>query len=136
METARKFQDLIAWQLATELCDVVFEVTETGASARDKDFTDQIRRAARAAPPLIAEGFIRYVPKEFVRYLRMARGELGEVQNHLEFAKRRNYFADDQQIRAATLARRAMVVTSRLLKSKLPLLRAKKRSARTHRGTS
>src|SRR6059036_626384 len=72
MATARVFQDLIAWQLAMELCDVIFEMTGTGAAARDTDFQDQIRRAAKAAPPLIAEGFIRYTPDEFVRYLRMA----------------------------------------------------------------
>ena len=130
MATARVFQDLIAWQLAMELCDVIFEITETGPAASDADFQDQIRRAAKAAPPLIAEGFLRYTPDEFVRYLRMARGELGEVQSRLEFAKRRKYFSEEQQSRACSLARRAMAATSKLLKSKLPLLKRKKASSR------
>ena len=129
MATARVFQDLIAWQLSMELCDVIFEITETGIAARDTDFKDQIRRAAKAAPPLIAEGFIRYTPGEFVRCLRMARGELGEVQSRLEFARRHKYFSDEHQSQAGSLARRAMAATSKLLKSKLPLLKHKKRAS-------
>ena len=133
MATVRIFQDLIAWQLSMELCDVIMEITSTGPAARDTDFRDQIRRAAKAAPPLIAEGFIRYTPDEFVRYLRMARGELGEVQSRLEFARRNKYFSEEQQSRAGSLARRAMAATSKLLKSKLPLLKPKSRSSSTHR---
>jgi four helix bundle protein len=116
----RRFQDLIAWQLSVELCDVVFEITASGAGARDLEFQGQIRNAAKKTPALIAEGFLRFTPGEFIRYLRMARGELGEIQNHLEFARRRTYLTSDQFERASALSRRAMTATSRLLKSKLP----------------
>ena len=51
-------------------------MTESGKCLDDPEFCDQIRRASQNAAPLIAEGFIRFTPDEFVRYLRMARGEL------------------------------------------------------------
>jgi four helix bundle protein len=120
MAAARKFEDLIAWQLASQLCDVIFDITVSGPAARDFEFRNQIRNAAKKAPPLISEGFLRWTPGEFVRYLRMARGELGEVQNHLSFARRRRYCSEEDLARAEILARRAMAATTRLLQSKLP----------------
>jgi four helix bundle protein len=89
---------------------------------KDLEFRSQIRHADQKAPALIAEGFLRYTPGEFVRYLRMARSEIGEVQNHLDFARRRKYCSPEDIDRGSSLARRAMITTSRLLKSKLPLL--------------
>jgi four helix bundle protein len=119
----RRYEDLIAWQLSVELCDVVFDITEAGGASDDEEFRSQIRAAAQKAPALIAEGFIRYTPGEFVRYLRMARGELGEIQNHLRFARRHGYCEPEHLERAWSIARRAMITTSRLLKSKLSLLK-------------
>jgi four helix bundle protein len=119
MAGVRRFEDLIAWQLAMELSSVIHEVTETGAATRDPEFRGQIRDAAKKAPALIAEGFLRFTRREFVRYLRMARAELGEVQNHLEFARRRRLLTVEQLAEANPLAKRAMTATSRLLKSKL-----------------
>jgi four helix bundle protein len=105
-----------------EVCEAVHEITSHGRAAQDCTFQRQIRDAAKAAAPLIAEGFRRFTPAEFVRYLRMAAAEIAEVQTHLEFAHRQGYFSADEEARASTLAKRASVATIRLLKSKLPLL--------------
>ncbi len=120
MAGARTFQDLIAWQLASQLCDVVFDITASGRSSQDFEFRDQIRNAAKKAPALITEGFLRWTSPEFVRYLRMARGELGEIQNALAFARRHSYCSAKDLTRADILTRRAMAATTRLLQSKLP----------------
>src|SRR5690242_18684822 len=101
MPGVRRFEDLVAWQLANELCDLVYQLTEHDAAARDFEFRHQIRTASSKTAPLIAEGFIRYTSREFVRYLRMARAETGEVQSHLEKARRRAYFTPDQQARVS-----------------------------------
>jgi four helix bundle protein len=119
MAGVRRHQDLIAWQRCMELADVVFEITESGRSSKDFKFRDQIRDAAQSAAPLIAEGFVRFLPGDFVRYLRMARAEVAEVQSDLETGRRRNYFSEEQLTRACTVARRAMFLTTRLLQSKL-----------------
>jgi four helix bundle protein len=68
---------------------------------------------------LIAEGFVRYLPGDFARYLRMARAEIAEVQTDLDEARDRKYFSEEQQTRAVTVARRAMYLTTRLLVSRV-----------------
>jgi four helix bundle protein len=119
MSTARRFEDLAAWQFCREMEDVIFEITEAGPVKNDEEFRSQIRDAAKKAPPLVAEGFIRFVPKEFVRYLRMARGEIAEVQSRLHSGKSRKYFTTDQLARARPITNRAMGTTTNLLKAKL-----------------
>lgn len=54
----------------------------------DFELWDSLRRAARSAPRLIAEGFGRFGAREFGRYLTMARAELLELQNDLEDLRR------------------------------------------------
>jgi four helix bundle protein len=113
---AKQFQDLAAWQRCVELSDAVFRIT---ARVSERRFRDQIRGAAAAAPALIAEGFARYTPRDFAHYLRMARGELAEVQSHLVIGRARDYFTADEFETTSTTARRAMGTTTNLLKAKL-----------------
>jgi four helix bundle protein len=119
MGGVKRFEELIAWQRCRELSDVIFEITQTGPAARNREFQGQIRDAAQGAAPLIAEGFVRYLPGDFARYLRMARAEIAEVQSDLAEARDKKYFSDEQQTLASTVARRAMSLTTRLLVSKL-----------------
>ena len=56
---ARRFEDLVAWQLANRLKEEVFALTGSGHVTRDVKFCDQIRESARSAPRNIAEGFGR-----------------------------------------------------------------------------
>lgn len=119
MAGAKRPEELIAWQRCRQLSNVIFEITESGPAARNREFQQQIRHAAQSAAPLIAEGFVRYLPGDFARYLRMARAEIAEVQTDLDEARDRKYFSEEQEARALTVARRAMSLTTRLLASKL-----------------
>ena len=74
----RSHKDLIAWQRAYELKLQVYDLIRTGSITRDLDLKDQLQASASAAPRLIAEGFGRYYPSDFSRYLRLANGELKE----------------------------------------------------------
>jgi four helix bundle protein len=133
MAPVRRFEDLVAWQLCGQLAEVIARITERGPCTRDAEFCNQIRDAANAAAPLIAEGFLRFTPDEFVRYLRMARGELGEVQSRLYEGERRRYFTPAEISEARPLANRAMATTTNLLKSKLPLLQSQSNRRRARR---
>jgi len=119
MSTAHRFEDLAAWQFSREMEDVIFEITKKGRVTRDREFWNQIRDAASKAPPLIAEGFIRFKPRQFAYYLRMARGEIAEVQSKLASAKARKYFTEEELSRATQKTRRAMGTTTNLLKATL-----------------
>ncbi len=113
MTTARRPEELYAWQLCRELSDVVYEITEAGPCLKDPNSATRYGAAAEASAPLIAEGFLRFTPGEFVRYLRMARGEIAEVQSKLDSARTKGYFSADQQTRAEAIAQHAMAVTTR-----------------------
>lgn len=111
MATIQHHEDLVAWQLATELKEKVFEITERPAVARHGRFCDQIQRSSRSAPANIAEGFWRYRPRDNARFVRMALGSIGETANHLRDAWKEHYITDDEYRALATLARRALAVT-------------------------
>ena len=68
----------------------------TGPVSRDPDLCDQLERAARNAPRAVAEGFGRYLPADFIRYLRYANGEVKEVLDALQDAVDRRYVSPNR----------------------------------------
>ncbi len=113
---ARSFTELDAWQLANELKLGVYVLIRSGDAQRDFEFRDQIRNAAASAPRNIAEGFGRYLPRDFSQYLRIANGSLMETSNHLQDGCDRGYFkaADIEPLQ--TLARRASAAVTGLIR--------------------
>jgi len=57
--------------------------------------SDQIRRAAVLIPSNIAEGQARNSPKEFQRYLAIARGSKAELETQLLLCVRVGYFTEN-----------------------------------------
>jgi len=115
---AHDFRDLVAWQLSYELKCEVFAFTKTGPAARDFDYCDQVRDSSASAPRNIAEGFGRFRPREFARFLEFARASLAETQNHLIDGRDRGYLDDARYSRLMSLTRSALKVTTNLLLSK------------------
>ena len=114
---AKTFQELLAWQCCAALRDKVVAVCATPPLQRDLDFRNQLRRAACAAPRLIAEGFGRFGHTEFRRYLSMARAELMEVQNDLLDLETRRLVTPDCTEELKSLADSALRITTRLRSS-------------------
>jgi four helix bundle protein len=112
---ARRFQELVAWQLAHELKCEIFTCTSTGPAARDFDYKDQIRRAGASAPANIAEGFGRFRPRDFARFLEFACASLVEIENHLIDGRDRGYFDAALYGRLSNLRRAAHRATLNLL---------------------
>jgi four helix bundle protein len=112
---AKRYEDLVCWQLSYELQQAVFAITETGPVTRDLRFCDQIRESSRSATRNIAEGFGRFEPREFRRFLRIARGSLIETHNHLREGRDRGYLSIAQHGQLSSLATRAAGATSRLM---------------------
>lgn len=112
---AKDFTELICWQLATELKAGVHNMIARPAVAKDLNFCDQIRQSARSAPANIAEGFGRYDPPEFRRYLGIAVGSLKETQNHLRDALGLRYINLEECRELTHLARRARSATLALM---------------------
>jgi four helix bundle protein len=115
MTTAKRLEDLVAWQLAEALKEEVFRLTREERVVRDKWFCDQIQRSARSATANIAEGFGRYDPKPNANFVSIAKGSLEETRNHIYDGFRRNHFDIEQRDALLKLTRRALVATTRYL---------------------
>jgi four helix bundle protein len=113
--TVRRYQDLLAWQLADELKREVYELVDNSSARNDFNFRDQIMRSASSAPSNIAEGFGYYRHAEFGRHLRIAKSELPETHNHLGDGVDRHHWSPTQAKPIQDLADRAIAVSTRLL---------------------
>ena len=89
---AKHFRQLVAWQLAFELREQVLKLTKSGPASRDRRFSEQLNDSSRSVASNIAEGFGRYDPADFARFLSIARGSLDETENHLRDGVESNYF--------------------------------------------
>jgi four helix bundle protein len=113
----KKFQDIIAWQLSYQLKVRVDEFLARPEFRRRFKFADQLSDSVRSAPRNIAEGHMRgFKHKEFAQFLRIARGSLGEVLNHLVDARDQRLITDEELISAERLAKRAIKASTRLIR--------------------
>ena len=74
------FEELEVWKRSSRLCVEVYRLLE---GARNHCLTDQLFRAALSVPSNIAEGYERGSRKEFIRYLRIAKGSCAEMRTQL-----------------------------------------------------
>ena len=114
----RDFRDLVCWQLSDELkCEVV-AFTATGPASHDFKYRDQIRDSSASAPRDISDGFGRFRPREFARFLEYARASLMETQSSLIDGRDRGYLSMELHSRLYNLARAALRATTNLMLSK------------------
>jgi four helix bundle protein len=116
MKSAQRYQDLVCWQLADELEQLVFALTATGPVSKDFKFRDQIRDSSSSATRNMAEGFGRYWPSEFSNFLNIARGSLLETHNSAGAGLRKGYFNAADADRMQRLAWRSKKAATGLIR--------------------
>ena len=126
----RDFRELVCWRLSYELKCEVLAFIESGPASKDYKYRDQIKDSSSSAPSNIAEGFGRFRPGEFARYLEIARASLIETRNHLLDARDRGSLADPLYSRLQNLARAALKSTTNLMLAKKRDAERLKRSGR------
>lgn len=82
-KSRQSYRDLIAWQRAREFARQIYRLTGNFPKKETSGLTMQLRRAAVSIPSNIAEGKARYSSKEFVHFLRTARGSLAEAETQV-----------------------------------------------------
>jgi four helix bundle protein len=107
MAIAKRYQDLICWQLADELEKLVIELTEAGPASKDFKFRDQIRDSSSSATRNMAEGFGRFWPAEHANFLRIAKASLFETHSSARSGFNRGYFSEKDTDRMQRLCGRS-----------------------------
>lgn len=85
------YKDLTAWQKAFQLGLGVYRVSDVFPSEERFCLTSQIRRSAVSVASNIAEGYGRGSAKDYLRFLRTARGSLYEIETQMLFALELGY---------------------------------------------
>ena len=97
------FQDLLVWQRGIDLVESVYLASAGWPNSEMFGLVSQARRAAVSIPANIAEGHGRGSPKEFARFLAIARGSLRELETHLIIALRLKFLNQLEYDRTKTM---------------------------------
>jgi four helix bundle protein len=81
--TIKRFEDLEIWQQARELSKKIRGSAEKTSLGKDFSLKDQIFRSSGSVMDNIAEGFERDGKKEFINFLYIAKGSLGETRSQV-----------------------------------------------------
>lgn len=89
------FRELLVWQKSMDLAQEIYSIVKFFPNEEIYSLTSQVRRCVVSIPSNIAEGYGRQSLLEYIRFLRISRGSLNELQTQLELAFRFNYINEN-----------------------------------------
>lgn len=90
------YRDLTAWQKAFQLGLVIYRESATFPADERFGLISQVRRSAVSVSCNIAEGHGRGSARDYLGFLRTARGSLYEVDTQMLFAEELGYVAPER----------------------------------------
>lgn len=96
MSKIQRFEYLEAWKIARDITKEVYRITKNDSFIKDFGLRDQICRASVSIMSNIAEGFERDGNKEFINFLSIAKGSVGEVRSQLYAALDQSYISENE----------------------------------------
>jgi four helix bundle protein len=124
----QSFRDLVAWQKAMELVELVYRITGGFPAAERFGLTGQMRKAAVSVASNIAEGSRHRLPG-YIGRLMIALGEHAELETQAIVAERLGYLTQQQTSAFKGLAAEVGALTHGLQGS----LHARLKQVRKHR---
>ena len=91
-----RFQDLKIWQLAIQIANKLFNISDDLEEKRLYRFAEQLRASGMSMPNNIAEGSGSSSKKEFKQFLNMARRSTFENANILILLNRRKLLSEEK----------------------------------------
>jgi four helix bundle protein len=104
----RRFTQLRAWQACVAYKKAVYEICGVGPLATNLKKRAQLEDSVAGPPGHIAEGFGRFNPADFARFVVIARSSLMESQNHLLDLVDGKYIAESTRKELDSLAQAAL----------------------------
>jgi len=95
MGEIQSYRDLIAWQKSMDVCVAVHRKTARFPKEETYGLAQHARRSAVSVSSNIAEGWGRGAIVEFLRFLRIARGSLCELETQVCLAECLGYLSPD-----------------------------------------
>ncbi len=95
MSDIRCYKDIVAWQKAYELGKAIHALTKGFPDEEKYGITSQLRRASVSIASNIAEGYGRGTTPDYLRFLKIARGSIYEVDTQLQFSRDFEYAPPD-----------------------------------------
>ncbi len=112
------YRELIAWQLADQFkIEVIRLVESSPAVSRSYKYRDQLLSAATSVAANLVEGFLRFSPGEFRKFIDYAVASLSEAEIRLKDGIALRYFNEAECELALQLARRCLTASIRLKQS-------------------
>ena len=108
------FEKLEVWRKGSRLA---IDIYRAFSECRDFGFKDQICRAAVSVPSNTAEGYERNSPGDFIRFLNIAKGSIGELRTQLYIAKELDYLDKENFQDLLKRSREISAMLSGLIKS-------------------
>lgn len=108
-------RDLDVWRQAMQLAEEVFRLSKRFPPGEAYGLRSQLRRASASIACNIAEGHSRGTSREFVRFLRIARGSLAETMTLLDLSCRVGYLSREDISGPAALSERVGAMLTRLV---------------------
>ncbi|MBK9188901.1 MAG: four helix bundle protein [Phycisphaerales bacterium] len=115
--TIQSYRDLVAWQRARVLVRGVYELTAGLPASERFGLMSQMRRASIGVMSNIAEGYGRGSRQDYMRFLRIARGSLFELESQVVVSMDLGFFEQDQAQRLHALVEEVAKPLSGLLRA-------------------
>lgn len=115
MATFKNFEEIIAWQKARELNQLVSHYIDTGRFKTNFRLINQIEGSAGSIMDNIAEGFERSGNREFLQFLYISKGSCGEFRSQLYRAIDRKYITDEEFNQLYSLLKEVIIMLQKLI---------------------
>jgi four helix bundle protein len=116
MPEITSYRDLLAWQVAIDLVDLVYEITSAFPTSERFGLVQQMRRAAVSIPSNIAEGS-RHRTAGYINRIVISLGEHAELETQAIISERRRYLEPTKVSELNNLSTRVGQLAHGLLRS-------------------
>lgn len=116
MAGIRDYRDFDAWKLANEVRVRIHRITTRPGFREHLWLRAQLRRAANSSCVNTGEGFSRFWPRDFARFLDIAKGSLTEIIEHMPEAVAFDLVTVEEADEISSFARRSRGAVTGLIR--------------------
>jgi four helix bundle protein len=120
MNSIQSHRDLVAWQKAVELSLLIYRLSAKLPDYERFGLTSQLRRGAVSVASNIAEGYGRGSTSDYLRFLRVARGALFEIDTQLLIASKLSFISTEEYEEGYQSCRECGRILAGLIRSVVP----------------